>query len=186
MVLPALLDGYLLRAWLAGPARDTAAPTLLAALGAEASLGAALRASGPALAKVAVREAARRFDSGAVALLIADVRDSLRRQLVSAARTLDGRGERALALSLGAVARRLNEDTFVQHLVNAVLEACELYTEAQPLEPRLGTLRRVEAAVTALLERSLCVLLPRSDAGRMIRDGAAPAFSWPPAPIARG
>lgn len=169
------------------PAPTTAAPALVASLGREAPLGRALREVGPTLARVAVREAARGFDSGAVALLIVDVRDSLGRQLYDAALALQAKGELALAHAVASAVQRLEDDTFSQHLVNAVLEATGLYTEAQPFERGVVALRRVEDAVTALLERSLCVLLTRNEAARTVRSAAeAPVFSWPPSTVVRG
>ncbi len=168
------------------PGPTTASPALVEALDHELPLGGALRAASPALARAAVTDAARRFDSGAVALLIVDVRDALRRQLHDAALVLQARGEHALAQSLAVAVQRLDEDTFAQHLVNAVLAATELYTEAQPFEPSRRALAKVEAALAELLERSLCVLLTRSDAARTCRNGTLPVFSWPPSTVVRG
>lgn len=168
------------------PVPATAAPALVRALEREAPLGRAFREVSPALARVAVRAAARRFDSGAVALLIVDVKDTLRQQLYDAALALQARGELALAHSLASVVQRLDDDTFAQHLVNAVLQATDLYTEAQVFEPGVVALRRIEDAVVVLLERSLCVLLTRNEAARTVKTAEAPVFSWPPSSVVRG
>lgn len=134
---------------------------LVGALHDGASLGDALQQAAVSLAKASVHEAAGRFEGGAVALFIVDVRDSLRRQLLEAAvSVLDA----PLAAALRHAARAVNEDTFVQHLINALLAATELYVESMPVERLPET--RCSREVSALFQRSLCVLISRTDAAR--------------------
>lgn len=121
----------------------------------------ALTATSESLAQVAVREASDKFDGGALALFIVDVRDSLRRQLLEASQLVQ---DAPMAGALRVAARRVNGDTFVQHLINCLLAATELYVESMPLQSvsESGCTR----AVTELFKRSLCVLVSRADAGR--------------------
>jgi hypothetical protein len=131
-----------------------------------APLGAALRASFPALARVAVKDAARRFEGGAVALFIVDLRDALASTVAGAANELERRDAstwRVLSRRLEAFAEALSGDTFVQHLVNTCLEATQLYTESMPLEPEALDVDALAAAVAALLSRSLGAVLSRAE-----------------------
>lgn len=136
---------------------------LSASLQAGSSLGDALVKAAPALAQAAVSDAAMRFEGGALALFIVEVRDSLRAQLLETGKTVH---DAPLLGALRAMSLALDGDTFVQHLINALLEASELYTETQVPE-RLDE-ARCTRAVAALLQRSLCVTLSRSDAARTL------------------
>ena len=64
-------------------------------------------------------EASRRFDGGAVGLFIVDVRDALGMQL-SRAGVLSQ--DALIRTALEQAARRVDDDTFVQHLINTLLE----------------------------------------------------------------
>lgn len=134
---------------------------LVAALRDGVSLGDALQQTAATLAKTAVHEAAASFDGGVLALFIVDVRDSLRRQLLEASTTvLDA----PLASALRSAAKAVNDDTFVQHLINSLLAATDLYVESMPLQSLSEG--RCAREVTALFQRSLCVLISRTDAAR--------------------
>lgn len=139
------------------------ARALVKSLEAGRNLGEALEDAGPLLAKVAVSEASARFEGGALALFIVEVRDSLRRQLELAGQRS---GDPLIIGALCGASTRVDGDTFVQHLVNELLRVTELYVEAQPL------LKVPEAkcavAVTELFQRSLCVLISRTDAARVL------------------
>lgn len=182
----AMIDGALRHLGLLRTGPTSAAGTLMRLLERGEPLGRSLRAAGPALASAAVTDALRRFESGAVALFIVEVRDSLRRQLYEAGVELHATDEQPLARVLTLVAARLDDDTFIQHLVNATLEATDLYSEALPFEPRRRSLKRLEAAVGDVLLRSLCVLLTRSEAAHTVNHGLLPQLSWPPSTVARG
>ncbi len=134
---------------------------LAAALRDGLTLCEALTVCSPALARVAVREASDSFDGGALALFIVDVRDSLRRQLLDASSMVM---DAPMAGALRFAAHGVKGDTFVQHLINSLLSATEIYVESMPLEAvnEAGCTR----AVTELFTRSLCVLVSRTDAGR--------------------
>lgn len=134
---------------------------LVAALREGTSLGDALQQTAALLAKTSVHEAAARFDGGVLALFIVDVRDSLRRQLLEAAAlVLDA----PVASALRTAANAVNADTFVQHLINALLKATDLYVESMPVESLREA--RCTREVSALFQRSLCVLITRSEAAR--------------------
>lgn len=134
---------------------------LVAALHDGANLKEALERAATALAKASVHDAAARFDGGALALVIVDVRDALRRQLVEAASLVQ---DAPVSQALIGAAAAVDEEAFVGHLINAMLRATDLYTEAHALE-RLDTGRCIRE-VTALFERSLCVLVSRHDGAR--------------------
>ena len=68
--------------------------------------------------------------------------------------------------ALRGVSARVAGDTFVQHLINTLLEATELYVEAQPVV-RLDE-QRCARVVGALFERSQCALISRTDAARRL------------------
>ena len=134
---------------------------LVAALHDGASLGEALQQTATVLAKNSVHEAAARFDGGVLALFIVEVRDSLRRQLLEASVTvLDA----PVTTALRSAANAVNDDTFVQHLINSLLTATDLYVESMPVQSLNE--RRCTREVTTLFQRSLCVLLTRTDAAR--------------------
>ena len=143
------------------PSPHTGSRQLVSALHDGASLGDALQQTAALLAKVAVHEAAARFESGVLALFIVEVRDSLRRQLLEAARTVM---DAPLATALRSAAKNVDEDTFVQHLINSILKATDLYVESMPVEYLREA--RCSREVTALFQRSLCVLISRTDAAR--------------------
>lgn len=144
------------------PDRHAGTRALVGALQAGSTLGEALQASAVALAKTSVADAADRFEGGALALFIVDVRDALKRQLGEAALSVK---DVALRQALLGAARAVDDDAFVGHLINALLQATGLYTEAQVVE-RLEA-RKCARAVTELFQRSLCVLVSRGDAGRV-------------------
>lgn len=134
---------------------------LVAALRSGASLAEALRRAAPMLAKVAVSEAAGRFEGGALALFIVDVRDSLCRQVLEAgAGVHDG----LLHAALRTVASNVEGETFVQHLINTTLEASAVYVESMPVE--VIDEGRCTQALTVLMHRSLCALISRTDGAR--------------------
>lgn len=130
------------------------------------ALGPALRASFPTLAEVAVKSAAQRFDGGAVALLIVDLRDALTSTVAGAANELvrrDSSTWSATSQRLHVLAEALAGDTFVQHLINTCLEATHVYTESMPLEPDAVDAEKLAAAVASLLSRSLSAVLSRAE-----------------------
>jgi hypothetical protein len=143
------------------PDPQTGSRQLVAALQDGASLGDALQQTAVALAKASVHEAAARFDGGVLALFIVDVRDSLRRQLLEASVAVM---DAPLATALRTAAKAVNDDTFVQHLINSLLTATGLYVESMPVQQLSEA--RCAREVTALFQRSLCVLLSRTDAAR--------------------
>ncbi len=143
------------------PSPQSGSRQLVAALHDGASLGEALQQSATTLAKISVHEAAARFEGGVLALFIVEVRDSLRRQLLEAATlVLDA----PVAAALRKAATAVNDDTFVQHLINALLKATDLYVESMPVESLRES--RCTREVSALFQRSLCVLISRSEAAR--------------------
>lgn len=144
------------------PDPQTGSRRLVAALHEGASLGEALQQTAGVLAKISVHEAASRFEGGVLALFIVDVRDSLRRQLLEAAVLVM---DAPVASALRSAAKAVNDDTFVQHLINSLLTATGLYVESMPVQFLSET--RCTREVTALFHRSLCVLLSRSDAARL-------------------
>lgn len=143
------------------PSPHTGSRQLVSALHDGASLGEALQLTAAVLAQISVHDAAASFEGGVLALFIVDVRDSLRRQLLEAASTVQ---DAAVATALRNAARAVNEDTFVQHLINAMLKATDLYVESMPLESVRES--RCTREVTALFQRSLCVLISRTDSAR--------------------
>ncbi len=143
-----------------GPSPDVAG-VLARALRDGATVGESLAQHAPQLARVAVRRAARRFDDGPLALFIVDVRDALRRLLLEASAQV---ADVPVRTALRRAAGQVTGDTFVQHLINTLLEAHGAYSEAVVVK---GVARVASAkALTALFERSLCVLVTRADAGR--------------------
>lgn len=143
------------------PSLHTGTRQLVASLRDGASLGEALGLHATTLAQIAVHEAATRFEGGMLALFIVDVKDSLRRQLLEAAVSVN---DAPVGMALRNAAKAVNEDTFVQHLINALLKATDLYVESMLVE----SLRESKCAreVTELFKRSLCVILSRNDAAR--------------------
>jgi hypothetical protein len=137
---------------------------------AGSSVGAALCASFPALAAWAVRMACARFEGGAVALLIVDVRDGLQAITLEASGALAGRGRawRSPAECLEHVACAFADDTFVQHLINTSLEAAGVYTESMPLEAGAVDEARLARAVAELLVRSLPAILSRAQLSQTV------------------
>ncbi|MFO0595048.1 MAG: hypothetical protein U0228_07080 [Myxococcaceae bacterium] len=145
------------------PDATSGARRLVGELQQGSSLGEALTEAADQLARVAVSEAAKSFEGGVLALFIVDVRDSLRRQLSQAG----GLSQDAVMRgALELASRRVDEDTFVQHLINALLEATGIYVESMLVE-RLDE-AKCERAVSALFQRSLCTLVGRSDAARRL------------------
>lgn len=133
------------------------------ALNDGANLGEALKLAAPMLAQAAVSDAAMRFEGGAVALFIVEVRDSLRAQLVEAGTQVQ---DAAMLGALRAASNNVDGDTFVQHLINTLLGATDCYVESQ----LISTIdeARCTGALTALFSKSLCVVLTRSDAARKL------------------
>lgn len=135
------------------------------------ALGPALRASFPTLATLAVDAATHRFDGGAVALLIVDVRDALKTIVSQAGAELTRRDAATWGFTadrLATLAHALDGDTFVQHLINTCLEATGVYTESMPLEPDAVDAARLTAAVTELLSRSLTAVLSRAELSQAV------------------
>ncbi|MBL8915081.1 MAG: hypothetical protein JNM17_30535 [Archangium sp.] len=163
------------------PDADAGALALVTALRNGASLGEALASSSPMLARVAVSEAAKRFDGGAVGLFIVDVRDALGFQL-SRAGVLSQ--DVLIRTALEQAARRVDDDTFVQHLINTLLEVTGVYVEAMPVE-RLHE-SKCTRALSDLFTRALCLLISRHDGARRLGERtAAMEFAGPvPAPSA--
>lgn len=153
------------------PSRPVAPPVTYAEelalrLADGATLGPALRASFPVLAELSVQAAAQRFDGGAVALLIVDVRDALAATVAGAAHELvrrDSSTWSGTSQRLHVLAEALAGDTFVQHLINTCLEATGVYTESMPLEPDAVDVEKLSAAVSTLLSRSLSAVLSRAE-----------------------
>lgn len=140
---------------------SAASHELAQSLRAGMTLCEALTATAPALARVAVREASDKFDGGALGLFIVDVRDSLKRQLIEASQLVM---DAPMSGALRYAARGVNGDTFVQHLINSLLAATELYVESMPLQSVSES--ACTRAVSELFTRSLCVLVTRNDAIR--------------------
>lgn len=167
LLMPAFAD-RLWRRVKPRPDADAGANALVAALREGASLGDALAGAGPVLARVAVSEAARSFEGGALALFIVDVRDALGRQL-SRAGVLSQDAQVRAALELAA--HRVDDDTFVQHLINTLLEVNGVYVEAMPVE-RLDE-AKCTRALAGLFERALCSLISRHDGARRLGERSA-------------
>lgn len=161
------------------PDAEAGARVLVAALQNGRSLGEALSEAAPVLARVAVSEAARTFDGGALALFIVDVRDALARQL-SAAGALSQ--DSLIRTALVQAAGRVDDDTFVQHLINTLLEANEVYVEALPVEQLRET--RSARALAELFNRALCLLISRHDGARRLGERAVAMEFSVPAPSA--
>ncbi len=143
------------------PSPHTGSRQLVAALQDGACLGEALQTTATVLAKISVHEAASRFEGGVLALFIVEVRDSLRRQLLEASA---GVKDAPMASALRSAANAVNGDTFVQHLINSMLTATDLYVESMPVVSLREA--RCSREVSALFQRSLCVLISRNDAAR--------------------
>jgi hypothetical protein len=163
------------------PDAELGARALVDALQRGSSLGEALTDAAPQLARVAVSEAARAFEGGALALFIVDVRDALGRQLSRAGLLSQ---DALIRTALEQAAQRVDDDTFVQHLINTLLEANELYVESMPVE-RLRE-ARCEKALAALFTRALCMLISRHDGARRLGErSVALEFASPvPSPSA--
>jgi hypothetical protein len=161
------------------PDADAGARVLVGALQNGRSLSEALSEAAPMLARVAVSDAARAFEGGALALFIVDVRDALGRQL-SRAGTLSQ--DALIRTALEQASRRVDDDTFVQHLINTLLEANEVYVEALPVE-RLQEGRCVRA-LTELFNRALCLLISRHDGARRLGERSLAMEFSVPAPSA--
>lgn len=125
------------------------------------TLGEALSRAAPALCGDAVRTAAMTFEEAPVALFIVDVRDALSRNLRAAARQVP---DVPMAHALRRAASLVKHDTFVQHLINTLLEASGAYSEVMVV--RSIQQRVCREALTALFLRSMCTLLSRADASR--------------------
>lgn len=125
------------------------------------TLGEALSRAAPALCADAVRKAAMRFEDAPVALFIVDVRDALSRALRAAATQVP---DVPMAHALRRAASLVKHDTFVQHLINTMLEASGAYSEVMVV--RTIQQRVCREALTELFLRSMCVLVSRADAGR--------------------
>lgn len=135
------------------------------------ALGPALRASFPTLSALAVGRACARFEGGAVALLIVDIRDALAGLTAAAAAELTRRDADAWGWTAGrleALARALGDDTFVQHLINTCLEATHVYTESMPLDAHAVDDAALARAVTELLSRSLPAVLSRAELNQSV------------------
>lgn len=125
------------------------------------TLGEALTRAAPALCGDAVRTAAMTFEEAPVALFIVDVRDALSRGLRVAAKEVP---DVAMAHALRRAASLVKHDTFVQHLINTLLETMGAYSEVMVV--RAVQQRACRDAVTELFVRSMCVLVSRADASR--------------------
>jgi hypothetical protein len=135
------------------------------------ALGPALRASFPVLSTLAVERAVARFEGGAVALLIVDVRDGLVSLLSSSAAELRARDAGTWTWTsqrLERLAEALAGDTFVQHLINTCLETTGVYTESHALERDAVDVERLARAVTELLCRSLPAVLSRAELAQSV------------------
>ncbi len=126
-----------------------------------ATLGEALTRSAPALCGDAVRTARETFEEAPVALFIVDVRDALSRSLRLAAKQVV---DVPTAHALRRAASLVKHETFVQHLINTLLEASGAYSEVMVV--RSVRERVCREAVTELFLRSMCVLVSRADASR--------------------
>ncbi len=141
--------------------RLSGARALTAALESGALLEDALKTAAPQLTKVAVSDAAGAWEPGPLALFIVDVRDSLSRQLLLAARCVS---HEPVRMALRRAAGQARQDTFVQHLINTLVQTHQAYSEAMVLkQPQYDASQK---ALTELLLKSLCVLLARTDARR--------------------
>jgi hypothetical protein len=145
------------------PDADEGSRALVAALREGRSLGDALAVAAPRLAQVAVSEAGRAFHGGPLALFIVDVRDSLRRQVQVAGRLSQ---DLSMRMALERASRRVDDDTFVQHLINTLLESTSLYTESMPLE--VIPEARCARDVAALFTRALSTLISPNDRARRL------------------
>jgi hypothetical protein len=153
------------------------APRSLAeALARGEALGPAVMAWAPEAVASAVREAAGRFESGAVALFIVDVRDGLLRRLEHEQGTLTGLQREYF----GAFVARLRDDDGQQRLINAVLEGAGLPLELSAFSPRLAG--PVVGAVSRLVVQAARVTWPCGEASRDAGVGLAAPWPWPRAP----
>ncbi len=143
------------------PSPHTGTRQLVSSLRDGASLGEALQLNSAMLAEIAVQEAAQRFQGGMLALFIVDVKDSLRRQLIEASVSVQ---DAPVGTALRSMAKSVNDDTFVQHLINALLKATDLYVESMIVESLSEA--KCTREVSELFKRSLCVILSRNDAAR--------------------
>lgn len=130
-----------------------------------APIGDALRSVFPHVAQAAAVTARARFEGGAAALLIVDLRDALRSELLDLACGLaqQDAGFSALAARLEALACSVEGDTFVQHLINTCLSSLNVYTESHPVEvAQLGP-APCAVQVGELLCRSLSSVMTRAE-----------------------
>jgi len=141
------------------------------ALEAGDSLGSALRGATELLSAEAIRDATARFEGGAAALFIADVRDALMRTLESAGRKLSRQHPIAggyLAKNLSAVSLSLTEEQVEQHLINCILAVAGLYAEAAVLElPRVDP-KRLEQSLAEWLRQLIGSVLSRRAQGQTL------------------
>ena len=138
---------------------------LSAALDAGAAFGPALKETLPALVEASVDVASAKFDSGAVALFIVDLRDAVARRLEKAA-ALAGRKDGWgpwMKVRLLDVAGSLRTETVEQHLINAVLSVTGLYAEAMTLDVARVDRAELTRAVTTVLQRSLSTVFSRRE-----------------------
>lgn len=146
------------------------------------SLGTALRGAAELLSAEAVRDATGRFDGGAAALFIADVRDALVRTLDSTGRKLSRRHPGAgayLGKHLSAVARALADEQVEQHLINCVLGVAGLHAEAAVLEPTRVDPKRLQRSLAEWLRQLIGSTLSGHAQGQTL-DSLGAGYDLPP------
>lgn len=162
-------------------AASRVASRLSAALEAGEPLGAALRGAAELLSAEAVRDATARFEGGAAALFLADLRDALRRTLESAGRKLARRHPAAggdLGQHLSALSGALTEEQVEQHLINCVLGVAGLCAEAAVLELGRVDPKRLERSLARWLGQLVGSVLSRRAQGQTLESlgaGCEPA-----------
>ncbi len=132
---------------------------------AGAAFGAALKDVLPALAAEAVEDAAGRFEGGAVALFIVDVRDALRDTLESTGRKLSRRHLATgafLSRRMSDVSAALLDEHVEQHLINCVLSVTGLYAEAMTLELARLDKEKLARALAEVLRQLVGATLSRA------------------------
>lgn len=128
-------------------------------------VGDALRTVFPQVAAGAAMQAKARFEGGAVALFIVDLRDALRTGLHELANGLTQQdpGFARVAERITALANSVEGDTFVQHLINTCLSTLNVYTESHAIDASQLSNAPCAKQVGELLSRSLSSVMSRAE-----------------------
>ena len=164
------------------------AEAVLEGLGAGRPFGVTLRASLEHVVSTSVDVALLRFESGAVALFIVDLRDALVRRFeraaAVAAERADAPGGRWVRARLRSVAVALKTEMVEQHLINAVLGVTGLYAEAMTLDPSRVDRDALVRQVTTMLQQSLSTVFNRAELAVTLDEVPRAAKVLPGAPLA--